>query len=100
MVVSDPSWTYENVPSEFIDNVPFEGWVTTIEVSESPSKSVSFPIRVGDPESVIETVAASSTVRVSLTVKGISLTGVILIKKLSEVSHESPTFESPYLSAK
>ena len=91
---------YEKLPSGFIVSEPLVGGSTIIDVSESPSISISFPIRVGDPESVIETIAASSTVRVSLTVKGISLTGVMLIKKVSNVLHVFPSLARPYLSAK
>ena len=79
---------------------PFVGWLTIIASNESPSTSVSFPTRVEDPESVMETVAASSTVRVSLTVIGRSFKGVISIKKVSYVLHVSPSLVRPYLSAK
>ena len=55
------------------------GEVTPIAVKLSPSESVSLSSRVDDPLAVRVTVPASSTFSVSLTVKGISLTGFIVM---------------------
>ena len=55
------------------------GGVTPIAVKLSPSESVSLSSRVDDPLAVRVTVPASSTVRVSLTVRGISLTGLMVM---------------------
>ena len=100
MVVSEPSWMYSKLPSEFMVIEPLVGGLTIIDSNESRSTSVSFPVRVEEPESVIETVAASSTVKVSLTVIGRSFKGVISIVKVSNVLHVSPSLVRPYLSAK
>ena len=55
------------------------GGVTPIAVRLSPSESVSLSSRVDDPLAVRVTVPASSTFRVSLTVRGISLTGLMVM---------------------
>ena len=85
VVVSEPLCTYWNVPLEFNVSEPLTGELTRIALNASPSGSVSLSNKVEEPESVNETVADSSTVRVSLTVRGRSFIGVTLIWKLSFV---------------
>ena len=72
------------------------GGVTPIAVKLSPSESVSLSSRVDDPLAVRVTVPASSTVSVSLTVRGMSLTGLIVMVIVTAVSYTHltlPTIE-------
>ena len=62
-----------------------------IAVSASPSASVSLASRVWDPEAVRVTVPASSTVRVSLTVRGGSFTGLMVMVTLTVLPLMNPS---------
>ena len=85
VVVSEPLWIYWNVPLVFNDKDPLAGEFTITALNISPSISESLSSKLDDPEFVNVTVPASSTNRVSLTVKGRSLIGFKLIRKLSFV---------------